>query len=417
MTWEQLRGLNYATMGRSVRGNLWIDGERTGRAWHLPPDTWRLENAAGEPTVVETAAEEFRRAADGVMVHAIKAGTTRVVATVGTPPWRLLTGYSQWPPPSSLPEAPALEPVGAPRQVEVRGRRGWEMLFAAAGTGQEVRCVIDAETGVVLRRSTAVEVVEVSDPVLDERFDPALFTWTGPVRAERDQLDALRREHEEKARRLAELPRTGAIDLWVSLRGPTLILRQWLTEVGEPEPDFGVGRMPVRHRGTRGPRTFELRGHDPLDPADGARIIDSLDLPTPPATPPARLRAIVEREAAAAAEAELGEVLGTGRRLDDHLGGGHGSLLVRTAFGDEEAWRAVAAAAMTPGGGPDGDVGDREQSLAVQPRLRRLRPRRRPGRHLPPSMTERGSPHPPASTTGLPLADCVGRFVCGKRVR
>ncbi|MFD3702011.1 DUF6924 domain-containing protein [Nocardia sp. NPDC058658] len=53
-------------------------------------------------------------------------------------------------------------------------------------------------------------------------------------------------------------------------------------------------------------------------------------------------------------DADLRARLGTGRQLDDFLGS-NVSLLIRTDFGDDAAWRDTAAAAMAPGEGEDSD--------------------------------------------------------------
>lgn len=51
---------------------------------------------------------------------------------------------------------------------------------------------------------------------------------------------------------------------------------------------------------------------------------------------------------------ESSDAMGTGRHLADYLGDRGGiSLLIRTDFGDDAAWRRVAAAAMAPGEGED----------------------------------------------------------------
>lgn len=72
------------------------------------------------------------------------------------------------------------------------------------------------------------------------------------------------------------------------------------------------------------------------------------------------IRDTLGRDAAAKADAEVSESLGTGRRLEDYLGDRHGvSLLIRTDFADDATWRAIATAAMALG------VGDESAFAAV----------------------------------------------------
>ncbi|NKW03965.1 hypothetical protein GS922_22450 [Rhodococcus hoagii] len=182
MTWPQVRGLSYSTMGRSVRAETWADGTYTGKVWFQPPTSWRIENASGEVTYIENATDEYRRGDDGIMVHVVKSPHRWVMMT-GHAPSLLLQAYSMWLPQEQGVPAQLDEPT-SPREVDVRGRTGWEVQFTDQSinrTGRIVTYAIDAETGVALSRSTPGLALELSDPLIDEPFDPALFTWTGPT--------------------------------------------------------------------------------------------------------------------------------------------------------------------------------------------------------------------------------------------
>lgn len=133
-------------------------------------------------------------------------------------------------------------------------------------------------------------------------------------------------------------------------RRMSFTLRQWHTDTGEPEPEPSMGLTPVAHRETYGPWTFEIRSDLPLSPIDCERIIAFVVSPDGAGQDDEDIAA----DAAARAVAELTEALGTGRRLDDHLED-DGSLLIRTGFGDDDAWRVVAALAMAPGVGDDAE--------------------------------------------------------------
>ncbi|WP_327147354.1 DUF6924 domain-containing protein [Nocardia sp. NBC_01329] len=127
-------------------------------------------------------------------------------------------------------------------------------------------------------------------------------------------------------------------------------LRQWHTDTGEPEPELSVLDTPVAHREPVGPWTFEIRSDIPLSPIDCERIITSIVSPDGAGQDRGKITA----DAAVRAGAELTEALGTGRSLDDYLDD-DGSLFIRTDFGDDDAWRVVAALAMAPGAGEDAE--------------------------------------------------------------
>ncbi|MGW0178719.1 DUF6924 domain-containing protein [Nocardia sp. NPDC003345] len=126
-------------------------------------------------------------------------------------------------------------------------------------------------------------------------------------------------------------------------------VRQWPTDTGEPEPDPTLRNTPVAHREVLGPWTFEIRSAIPLSPVDCERIIAAVVSPDGDGPDPADIPA----DAAVRAEAELTGALGTGRTLDDFLD--DASLLVRTDFDDDDAWRVVAALAMAPGVGEEAE--------------------------------------------------------------
>ncbi|MCA1007216.1 hypothetical protein LCL87_15940 [Rhodococcus hoagii] len=373
MSWPQVRGLSYSTMGRSVRAEMWAGGTYAGKVWFQPPTSWRIENAAGEVTYIENATDEYRRDDDRVMVHVVKSPHRWVMMT-GDIPSLLLQAYSMWLPRQQGVPARFGDPT-APRRVDVRGRTGWEVQFTDQ-PGSTIIYVIDAETGVALSRSTSGTVLELSNPVIDELFDPALFAWAGATKVEEDpRVSAAQREYEAKMQALSQVPaaevtwtpgkiqarpidgdpRTGSLNLEIMPRYPDFNLRQWVTELGEPSGELST-RTPLLHRTTVGPWTYEIRGHTPIDPGDCERIIASILPADLPSTPPDQIRATIDREATEQADAELTRMLGAGRRLDDYLGGDGGvSLLIRTDFSDDTKWREAAAAAMAPGEGENSD--------------------------------------------------------------
>lgn len=375
MTWPQIRGLNYSTMGRSVRADMWSDDTFAGRVWFLPPTTWRIEDAAGEATYIEDGTDEYRRADDGVMVHTVKS-PHRFVMTIGSAPSQLLQAYAMWPLEDSGTQQ-RLAPTSLPCPVEVRGRAGWQVQFADPTSGAEVTYVIDAELGIALSRSVGSQVMELANPRFDEDFDPALFTWSGRVREDEDRfVTPAQREYEAKMRALAQMPRpqvtwlprtievqpidgdprTGAMDLQVTAQGGYLALRQWVTDVGEPEVTWMQTQTPLRHREAVGPWTFEIRSHNLIDSDDCARIIGSIVPADPPVATAVQIRERLDRDVAEQADAELLEALGTGRHLDDYLGDrGGDSLFIRTDFSNGAAWREVAAAAMAAGEGDESE--------------------------------------------------------------
>lgn len=375
MTWPQVRGLNFSTMGRTVRAEMWADGTYAGRVWFAPPASWRIDDAAGEARYIENDTDEYRRSDDGVMTHSVKS-PNRWVMTLGDAPQDLLTAYTMWP----LEERgtqPRLTEPSTPEPVECRGRSGWRVRFTDAASGGEVTYVIDVELGIALAKSVGTQVLELSTPALDEDFDPALFEWSGPVRKEADRfVPPAQREYEQKMAALKQVPRpgvtwvprtitaepldgdprTGALELQVNAQHGFFALRQWITDVGEPDPGWSTQHVPARCRLEIAPWTYEIRSHTPIDPDDCRRILESIEPATPPDATPDQIRDTLDRDAAAQAGAEVSESLGTGRRLEDCLADRHGvSLLIRTDFTDDAAWRTVAASAMAPGIGDESD--------------------------------------------------------------
>ncbi|MBC7303925.1 MAG: hypothetical protein H5T78_23645 [Nocardia sp.] len=374
MTWPQVRGSSFSTMGRSIRAEFWRRGEYAGRVKHLPPTSWRIEDASGAPTYIENDEHEYRRS-DDVMVHSVKSAN-RGVAWAGNTAFSLILAYSQWQLGGHDPQ-PRLRPHGELSRVEVRGRAGWQVRFSDSANGGEVTYVIDAELGVALSRTVGTQSIELSNPVLDVDFDPETFEWHGPTREEADRfVSSAQRDYDAKMQAIAQIPRphvtwlprtidtqptggdprTGSLDLRVSAQYAAVTLRQWLTELDEPELDDSQQYLQSLHRESVGPWTYEIRGYSPLATEDCARIIASIVASAPPAATPGEIRAVLDRDRAEQSDAELRAVLGTGRRLDDFLGGDGGvSLLIRTDFSDDAAWRETAVAAMAPGVGEDCD--------------------------------------------------------------
>lgn len=368
--WAQVRGISYSTMGRPVRATVHHSDGNVSRVWVDLPEGKRIENSSGQPTYIENADAEYRwHEDDGVMIRA-KKWPNRLAAMLNVGPDNLLTAYRNWQPDSDT----YLGTPSEPRSVHIRGRSGWEVEFTVPrgqlnpmrGT-QPITYVIDAELGVALAWSQGEEWMELSDPVLDEDFDDDLFVWDGEVRDQEEQISIQQREHEDKQRRLAVMPRsdptwlpskvtttvddgdpkTGAMDLTATLQHSQVMVRRWLTELDEPAPIWQSEFYSHTHRGQQGPWTIEIRSQHQLAEGDGQRILDSIPPVPPPAQSPAEIRADLERERLAAKEAEETAALGTGRLLSSYLGG-HASLLIRTDFTDNGLWRETALAAMAP---------------------------------------------------------------------
>lgn len=371
-TWEQVRGTNYGTMGRTVRGTVHRpDGSWT-RVWHAPEDAWRYENEAGEPTFIENATDRWSRGEDGTMVHAVKSpGIIYVTMGTGSPTF-LLRAYEMFPVKATreFDNQRFVDP-STPRAVRVRSRDGWEVSAFDRTANETVTYVFDAELGIALRWQRGEDWMELDDPGLDEMFEPTLFTWTGPSRPAEDDAAKFHREHEERQRALAGIPqalptwlpmttnvqpqsgdaRTGELSVSIGGYTPQFTLRRWMTAIGEPKLEWPNDSTPQRYRRSIGDWTYEIRSYQDIDRDDCARIVDSIVPVDPPDRDPSRIAAELAAEEHDRREAEVLAGLGTGRVLTDHLEGE--SLLIRTDFTDDAAWRNIVAAATAPV--PQGD--------------------------------------------------------------
>lgn len=324
-------------MGRTLRATVHsYDGEST-YAWFAPPMSWRIEKADGAALYIENDSDEYRVGEDGVAVHTAKS-PNRAVITMGLSPRVLFTAHRLWPAPDPM----ARPQVGDPGEVTdstVRGRPGWELHFDYLHGGPPIGVIIDKELGVTLRWSQGSQWVEMSDPVLDEEFDAALFTWAGPTTEAEDQLTSRAQlDHEQKMREIAAIPGTtigwaptqihtspangdplsGALDVSVTVGSTQFAIRRWLTEGGEPDVDFSMDFYTPHARSVVGPWTVELRSYAEISAEDADRILGSLTLPEPPA-PVEQIQQAVAARDFAAEEATIVERLGTGRNLEDYL--------------------------------------------------------------------------------------------------
>ncbi|MDJ0395854.1 hypothetical protein QMK17_21280 [Rhodococcus sp. G-MC3] len=366
-TWEQVRGANYGTMGRSISGTV----HRPDGSWqlirHIPDAAWRYENAAGEPVFIETPTDRWSRGADGTMVHAVKSpNTIYAVMGIGSPSL-LLRAYDTFPLRTTrgFDDNRFVDPT-TPRHTTVRGRAGWEVSGRDQQANENVTYVFDAELGVALRWQRGEDWMELADPIVDKAFDRDLFSWSGPSRTEEDELTQHQREHEERQRALAEIPqavptwlpltthvhptsgdpRTGELSLSVGGNAPQFTLRRWVTAIGEPKLDWPNDSTPQRHRQPLGDWTYEIRSYQEMDKADCVRIVESIVPVDPPNRNPADISAELASEEHDRQEAEVLASLGTGRTFEDARG--YESLLLRTDFTDENAWRTIAVTAMAP---------------------------------------------------------------------
>jgi len=371
-TWEQIRGSNYSTMGRSVRGVVCrSDGSRQ-RVFHVPEANWRYEDESCVPTFVENPTASWSRDADGTMIHIGKTGGMMFVSVVGGSPKQLLRAYDQFLPRSGIPfdEQRFVQP-STPREVSVRGRAGWEVTVSGQNPDESITYAFDAELGIALRWRRGNEWLELEDPSLDETFDPDLFDWTGPSRPFEDEMAKLQRAQQERERAIADMPqsvptwlpmtitststsgdpRTGELTLSVNGQSPQFSLRRWVTAIGEPALEWPNETMPERITQSIGEWSYEIRSYQEMSPADCARILESIVPVDPPGRDPAEIVSELAAEENDRRESEVLAALGTGRVLADHLDSE--SLLIRTDFGDDDAWREIALAAMAPV--PQGD--------------------------------------------------------------
>ncbi|MFZ2527180.1 MAG: hypothetical protein WAX14_05930 [Rhodococcus sp. (in: high G+C Gram-positive bacteria)] len=366
-TWEQIRGSNYGTMGRTTRGTVHLpDGSRM-RVWHAPDECWRYENESGEPTFIANATDRWSRGEDGTMVHTVTSPNTIYVTTGSGSPSLLLRAYDMFPP-GTTPRFGDRRFVApsAPRAVRVRGRDGWEVSAVDQHTNDAVTYVFDAELGIAVRWQRGEDWMELDNPSLDDAFEPTLFIWSGPSRPAEDDVAKLRREHEERQRVLAGIPqalptwlplttnaqsqsgdaRTGELSVAISGYAPQFTLRHWVSAIGEPKTEWPNDATPERYRRSVGDWTYEIRSHQDIDRDDCARIVDSIVPVDPPDRDPARIVAELAAEERDRRDAEVLATLGTGRVLTEYLE--DESLLIRTDFTDAAAWRDIAVAATAP---------------------------------------------------------------------
>lgn len=235
-SWDELIEMNRATAGRTIRavvhyaGNVAM-GWSSQRVWFAPPNWWRIES--GDGTVQQVNNDEFAywRVGDDSSLHRYRTTEwtpdTPVYARLA-PPKELLVAHRRWPAttpaqPESMParhdpaqgpvahaefvpmtsafkqhtQAHFFEPTGPAQAVTVRGRAGWTVPCVMPEVTQHaepVTLTFDAATGVVIGRNVGqpYDTVEVSDLVLDEGIDPAVFEWAG----EYTDADALAEQHQ-----------------------------------------------------------------------------------------------------------------------------------------------------------------------------------------------------------------------------
>lgn len=367
-SWSQIRGLSFGTMGRTARGTVYSSDGTASSVWFAPPTSWRMENADGSPSYIESATDEYMFGEDGVAVHTAKH-PNRLVAVTGVSPTVLFTAYRSWTPMELTGRPPRF---GEPKQLieaDVRGRRGWQVEFDDSYGGPTITVVIDAELGIALSWRQGEQWMQMESPVLDEDFDPALFTWDGPTVEFEEYLESREQlEHQQKMQELMDMPPTrigwvpmqvtasptegdplsGALDVTVTADSPQFGIRRWLTELGEPEVGFSMELFSPRARTTSGPWTVELRTYNAISAEDADRVLAEVVLPDPPGNVDDIRDAATARQEADD-EAAIISALGIGRNLDDYLHSPNGvSLLVRTDFSDDDRWRELALAAMAP---------------------------------------------------------------------
>ena len=365
-TWPQIRGLTYSTIGRNLAGTM-HSGSGPRRVYFEHPNRWRTEDPVGTPIWIDTPTDSWTFPDDGGRATHFRKNPRAIVSIVGGPGVReLLQPHRWWPAENRLSQIDIGEPDG-PRPVEVRGRKGYELVFPNAGS--PITVVVDAEIGVALRWEQNGEAIELSDPGIDLASDPALFTWDGPVLDEDDPtVSDEQRAHEARMRAVADMPTTvvghlpvtvsgspldgdpltGALDVTVHGQSPQVVVRRWLSELPEPEVSFHISHFVHAWRRELGPWTVEVRAHREFAEDDVDRLLDSLRLPDPPGDIDAIVREADRRQQEHDAFA-LRERLGTGRALEDLLTAEYSpSLLIRTDFADDQRWAEVALAAMEP---------------------------------------------------------------------
>ncbi|GAC67163.1 hypothetical protein GS4_06_00090 [Gordonia soli NBRC 108243] len=369
-SWPQIRGLSYSTAGRTARGTVYSSDGTASFVWFGPPTSWRMENSDGSPVYIENATDEYRFGEDGVAVHTAKY-PNRLVAVAGVSPMVLFTAYRMWAPAELTGQPPRFGEPKHLAETEVRGRQGWEVEFDDSYGGPTVSIVLDAELGMTLSWSQGEQWVQMESPVLDEDFDPALFSWEGVTLEFEDHLQSPEQlEYEQRMQELTEMPPTrvtwvptevtvsptegdpmsGALGVTVSATSTQFGVRRWLTALGEPEVGFSMELYSPRARTPNGPWTVELRSYNEISTEEAERVLAGVVLPDPPGNI-GDIRDATTARQQAADEAEIVATLGTGRNLDDYLhprGSGGASLLVRTDFSNDQRWREVALAALKP---------------------------------------------------------------------
>ncbi len=359
MTWPRLRGKTYSLMGRSIRATVHYPDGRTGRVWSAP-GRWRLD-ADGVIKELSNDVGRYFRGPDGTMRLIRKQpNVMHAFTSSGIDPVSLLEPHRRWSS-SFVGRDGELTPTRITEVVH-GGRRAWSVEFDTSSY------VLDDETGVALAYRNERGSMELSDPVLDEEFPETLFEWNGEVEEARTIIRNTRDDVEDRKRRgIEEMemslptwlpvrargqqidgdPATGALDVRL-MGGAAMIdgyVRRWPTVI--PEPPFTGNPSPVTARTQKGPWTIEVRLSYGRDPADARRIAESVvDLPEVTLSPEV-LRQIAADSAEAADDMELNLLLADAKPLAEHSAGRYAdSLLVRSDFSDDDAWRRVAKATI-----------------------------------------------------------------------
>ncbi len=310
-TWRQIRALNYGTIGRTVHAVVRHSGsEVTEEVWFDPPRRRRCE-FDGEPTLISTPNDEWRRSPDGMVHTDLGDGTVRLMSVMGAHSGMLLDAHQNWPLPGSPFASNGLSDPTDIAETEVHGRRGWRVSFVAHEHRPAQSYVIDAETGFAIAWSGDDSGIEVLSHSLDDDLSPDLFRWTGDSIEDSDEMARHQAAHDEKQRLLADIPRseptwypttinvtasdgdpsTGALDMSVSLQGPYVTLRRWLTGTPDPEPSPFASHYSDPVRRVDPVWTHELTStHGAITVDDAHRVLESI----PPVEPPRPAHEIVD---------------------------------------------------------------------------------------------------------------------------
>ncbi len=359
MTWPRLRSKTYSMIGRTIRATVHYSDGSTGQAWNAP-ERWRLDDADGVTKQLNNAVGYFFRDEDGSMRLIPKSPTTIVsFASDGDNPRYLLEPQRFWYPTvfEDLMRTPS-------RITEVThdGRRAWSAEF------DDIAFTIDDETGIALSYAGFGGSMSLSDPVLDELFPNAVFSWSGPVEEAETRYADARYAHEVERRLRAETmemtlptwlpvtvrghvidgdPATGALDARFTGIARDAVLRRWPTAI--PEPVFGMDeQFPVTARSQCGPWTVEARLGAGADSIDAAGIVESVGALPDITLSSAELRKRAARATIEKNEIELNLCLGEAKSLDEYRTGyGDCALYIRSDFGDDDAWHRAALALIT----------------------------------------------------------------------